>query len=820
MKPTNVVRLDTDTRDWMREQSRVDRARRENKEIAVELVKAGIAILFVDGESKTPLTLAHDRLDIEIPADQREARRRAFYDKHGFEPFAIGATTNRALVRRLMSEKPDLLPAISCGPSGLIVIDNDVKERNGAIRSGVELFDSFVEQQGELPEGAVTVRTQGGGRHIYFSNPDNMGCSAGALKHECETDVKGVGGYVVAPGVTRVHDGKRYGSRADAAALIKAHSADALPSIPQFIRNAIGERAASQATSATDEHALAEELRRADLPDGEDLIDPSKGGFDIEALAAQLPKLQRAIDESNRSDCRFNLVTALRSKRPDISKEEIAAILLAWAESGTFVDDESPRQGEFNWRNVARDILRASGRGEGLPEDKSIGDAFSVVIEDTDGPDEEIKTDKRAKLRAEIVAIDAAMEELRDAAALDDPEAVGSIRALERVRKRTTKELAKLEESAKQSTKLDAGFMWGAEVAKSFKPADDIIEDLLPASGVVVLQGDSNVGKTFVAMEMLDCVWRGTKFLGRNVVQGGAMLIAGEGRKGMEKRLTALYRERPCDGRGFAVHVDLPNFGKDHDAAVRKLGQIIARYGEIQGHELKLLVLDNLTRLIGGEDMNLTKGVSDMFGAIENIAHGSGLCVVIIHHWNKSGKGAGSFAIRAAVDNVLELSEDKNGAKAITGDKVRDGPKDGKLLFKLRPVVLGVNQWGNDVSSCIVIEHSNPMGAVAEDDDDAPAIKIADRLEDRIERVIDVFEREGQRQKADDESLSAASRRVALQSGEIEKALNTQRLADGLEALGRSTVQDHIRAAVEADRLEVGGGTKARPLYRLKSAKG
>ncbi|WP_271581242.1 bifunctional DNA primase/polymerase [Bradyrhizobium sp. CCBAU 45389] len=269
--------LDAEVRDWKREWARVDGARRDNRSIAIELVNAGIAILFVDGESKVPLTLAHGQFDTQIPAEEREAKRRAFFDKHGFEPFAIGATTNRAPVRRLMSEKPDVLPAIACGPSGLVVVDNDLKERNGEHRDGVRLFDLFVERNGELPKKTVAVRTQGGGRHLYFSNPDRLGCSAGKLKRDCETDVKGVGGYVVAPGVTRIHDGKTYGKRSDTAALTKAYKARTLPAIPQFVRDAIGART-NQTTSVADEGALTEALRAADLPEGEDLLDPSKGG--------------------------------------------------------------------------------------------------------------------------------------------------------------------------------------------------------------------------------------------------------------------------------------------------------------------------------------------------------------------------------------------------------------------------------------------------------------------------------------------------------------------------------------------------------------
>lgn len=370
-----------------------------------------------------------------------------------------------------------------------------------------------------------------------------------------------------------------------------------------------------------------------------------------------------------------------------------------------------------------------------------------------------------------------------------------------------------VEDDDVQSPDDSSGFLWGAEIAHNYEPAREAIQGLLPASGLVILQGDSNTGKTFLALEMLDCVSRERKFLGRNVVQGGAMLIAGEGRDGLRKRLAAIYRERPFDGRGIAVSFKLPNFGLNVKSAAKALEQTIGRYSEVQGHDLRLLVLDNLTRLIGGEDMNLAKGVSDMFSAIETLAHKYGLCVVLIHHHNKTGKGAGSFAIRAAADVVLDLSEGKGGVREIVGDKMRDGPKGGKLNFKLRTVMLGRDQWGEQDTSCVVDEHS-AFEAVETEDEEAPTLKACDRREDRIACLLDVFESEAARQRADDESVSTVRRQLELQSGEIVRAVNARRRSDELAPLGRATIQDLIRAAVESRSLSV-GGTKARPAYRL-----
>jgi hypothetical protein len=99
-------------------------------------------------------------------------------------------------------------------------------------------------------------------------------------------------------------------------------------------------------------------------------------------------------------------------------------------------------------------------------------------------------------------------------------------------------------------------------------------------------------------------------------------------------------------------------------------------------------------------------------------------------------------------------------------------------------------------------------------DEKLPTLKPSDRRDDRLQGVLDVFEMEATRQKADDEHVSTVRPHVELQSGEIVQAVNKRRLTEGLVPLGRATVQDLIRAAVATGSLEA-IGTKGLPRYRL-----
>ena len=102
-------------------------------------------------------------------------------------------------VQRWWSAHPDAMPGIHLGAVGLIVMDADGAE-------GIAAFERIAEQHGGVPECPM-VDTPSGGRHYYFRQlaGEKLGNSRGSLppKSECPIDVRGDGGYVIAPDATR-----------------------------------------------------------------------------------------------------------------------------------------------------------------------------------------------------------------------------------------------------------------------------------------------------------------------------------------------------------------------------------------------------------------------------------------------------------------------------------------------------------------------------------------------------------------------------------------------------------------------------------------
>src|SRR6266516_2951721 len=108
---------------------------------------------------------------------------------------------------------PDALPAIDLAKSILIVLDGDRHpNKDGVVEyDGVAATERLFIEHGTNPAKIPTVLTPGGGRHYYFMQSDGsepFGNGRGALPQG--VDVRGCGGYVIAPG-TRLRDGRGYG---------------------------------------------------------------------------------------------------------------------------------------------------------------------------------------------------------------------------------------------------------------------------------------------------------------------------------------------------------------------------------------------------------------------------------------------------------------------------------------------------------------------------------------------------------------------------------------------------------------------------------
>lgn len=114
------------------------------------------------------------------------------------------STTNEGRIRQWWSNYPDAIPAIDLSKSDLVVIDCD---RKPGQPDGIAAFYELASSHGETLEQVPQVETITQGLHLYFRQWGRHGNGRGNLP--AGVDVRGAGGYVIAPGATML-DGRRY----------------------------------------------------------------------------------------------------------------------------------------------------------------------------------------------------------------------------------------------------------------------------------------------------------------------------------------------------------------------------------------------------------------------------------------------------------------------------------------------------------------------------------------------------------------------------------------------------------------------------------
>lgn len=225
--------------------------------------------------------------------------------------------------------------------------------------------------------------------------------------------------------------------------------------------------------------------------------------------------------------------------------------------------------------------------------------------------------------------------------------------------------------------------------------AAPLIKGLLDQGAMTVFYGESNVGKTFAAMDLAFHVASGLPWAGMKTTQAGVAYVAAEGGVGAKRRVLALVRKYgTCDSfHILQAPVDLLHA----DADLRPLIEAIRDIGGIGG--IGLVVIDTLSRALAGGDENSSTDMGALVRHFDALREAVSAHLLIVHHTGKDrAKGArGHSLLRAATDTEIEISE---GQIKVT--KQRDLDKAWASPFTLETVTLGTDADGDPITSCTV----------------------------------------------------------------------------------------------------------------------
>lgn len=244
--------------------------------------------------------------------------------------------------------------------------------------------------------------------------------------------------------------------------------------------------------------------------------------------------------------------------------------------------------------------------------------------------------------------------------------------------------------------------------------SDELIEDLLGRITMSVLYGDSNSGKTFLAIDLGCAVGRQVKWMNRQVEGGMVVYLATESPSSVRNRLRAYQKHHGVKVPNFVIvssPINLFDSGADTSAVI----DLIKRLEADTGCKCELVIGDTLARLSSGANENSGEDMTVVLSHLDRIIAGVKTAILMIHHCGKdAAKGMrGWSGLRAAVDTEMEVTgDDLTGARTLEVTKQREGGKGERIGFRLEKVLMGVGKWGKDKSSCVVVPSDAPAKAM------------------------------------------------------------------------------------------------------------
>lgn len=257
--------------------------------------------------------------------------------------------------------------------------------------------------------------------------------------------------------------------------------------------------------------------------------------------------------------------------------------------------------------------------------------------------------------------------------------------------------------AGKGKAHFDARFTFTSAAALEYVLDEiNLIEDLLPAGGLVAFYGPPGCGKSFGAINVAVHLGAGIPFAGKRVERAHVIYIVAEGGRRFRNRVKRAIEKMDVEPEDVALELihTAPNFGRNADDAKYLVQAIKAQRNPAFADLPLVVIVDTLSRTMGGAKEN-DEGIGMFVANCGHIEEQLGGLVIAIHHTGKDeAQGMrGWSGMHAACDCEWLFAETDKG-HSVTIKKFRDEPTNLTWDFTLEQVEIGRNRFrqaGDDV---------------------------------------------------------------------------------------------------------------------------
>lgn len=195
----------------------------------------------------------------------------------------------------------------------------------------------------------------------------------------------------------------------------------------------------------------------------------------------------------------------------------------------------------------------------------------------------------------------------------------------------------------------------------TYEPEDFIIERFLPVSGMTMLSGDSGVGKSWIALEVIKSITKNEPFLDHFAINHpGVPILLIDKENGLRRiQLRSKGMEIP-DSEDIHIIEQPHQFNLNNENLLEEVRGLIKEKG------IQVVIVDSFIDILIGSENDSTD-ISGVFNTLRSIS--TEVCWFLLHHESKplpnfkrtSGDRArGSSNIKAQVDYLFSAQKTKN----------------------------------------------------------------------------------------------------------------------------------------------------------------
>lgn len=254
------------------------------------------------------------------------------------------------------------------------------------------------------------------------------------------------------------------------------------------------------------------------------------------------------------------------------------------------------------------------------------------------------------------------------------------------------------------------------------------VRGVLPASGVCILYGGIQGGKTFCAIDAGLRMASGMDVFGRKTEPCAVIYCCAEDHDGVEARVAAWLRHHQKEDQDIPfllLNVEGWNLSAENtDDAQRLLAEIEEERAVLREIEGGLppgaIVFDTLSACAPAADLNTGPGMGPLLAMLKRFATELGVLAIGVHHEGKSTSYtddramAGHFSLRAGMDASIEVRQDKETeTHTVWAHKIKNGPNNFLLgQFRRKRVLMGREEDGEPILPAVAVYEPTPSATM------------------------------------------------------------------------------------------------------------